>query len=359
MRVLFDHQIFSSQRFGGVSKYFAEIISRMPRECWTTTAWLSNNEYVRHHGLLRTIPFLPGREFRGKGRIMAELGKPWSAFRMKTGKYDVVHQTNFDTYLIPFIGRHPLVTTYHDVNFLTEHNYNARMKRLQEASLKRADAVVAISENTKRDMLKYFGIDPGKIQVIHHGIELPPVVTGPDVPLCDKPYILFVGKRHLFKNFNRFATAFSRIAGSYPDLHVVCTGSDFSHGEADMLTQLGIINRFKTVKANENELNNLYRHALFFIFPSLYEGFGMPILEAMVNRCPTLLADASCFPEIAGDAAEYFNAESVEEMSDAMTRMLDSADLRADLRDRGFQHASLFSWDKCARAHLDLYRSLI
>ena len=79
MRVLFDHQIFSSQRFGGVSKYFAEIISRMPRECWTTTAWLSNNEYVRHHGLLRQVPFLPGREFRGKGRIMAELGKPWSA----------------------------------------------------------------------------------------------------------------------------------------------------------------------------------------------------------------------------------------------------------------------------------------
>ena len=108
---------------------------------------------------------------------------------------------------------------------------------------------MAISENTKRDMLKYFDINPDIIHVIHHGIDLPPAVTGPDTPLCDKPYILFVGKRHLFKNFNRFATAFSRIAGSYPDLRVVCTGSDFSHGEIDMLTQLGIINRFKAVKA--------------------------------------------------------------------------------------------------------------
>ena len=233
MKVLFDPQIFTSQVYGGVSKYFAEVIARMPADSWTVPAWLSNNEYARHYGLFKQIPFLPKYDFRGKGRFMVELIKPsaWAYMRLKRKQYDVVHQTNFDTYLFNAIGNKPLVTTYHDINFLTEHNYVPRMVKLQTASLRRADAVVAISNNTKADMLRYFDIDPAKIRVIYHGIDTPVIPETLSGRLVKDPYILYVGARHLFKNFDTFITAFAQIAHRYPEVKVVFTRSDITPAE--------------------------------------------------------------------------------------------------------------------------------
>lgn len=357
MKILFDHQIFSSQKYGGVSKYFAEMIRCLPPDSWRTTAWLSNNEYARHNGLFRRVGF-PGPDFRGKGRVMAEIGKPFSMLRMLSGGYDVVHQTNFDTYLFPYIRKHPMVTTYHDTNFVTERNYNERMKELQTKSLERADAIVAISYNTKCDMLRYFNVDESKIHVVHHGIRFPDPLLEPDSSPIDAPYILYVGNRHLFKNFTRFIEAFGHIAEHYPGLKVVCTNSGFTAGELELFGRLGISSRMEVVKADEETLSRLYRHAMFFVFPSLYEGFGMPILEAMANGCPTAIANASCFPEIAADATFYFDPHETDDIAGALTRMIDDEALRDSLREKGLLRAREFSWQKCADKHLEIYKSL-
>ncbi|MBD5310763.1 MAG: glycosyltransferase family 4 protein [Bacteroides sp.] len=361
MKVLFDPQIFTSQVYGGVSKYFAEVIARMPADSWTVPAWLSNNEYARHYGLFKQIPFLPKYDFRGKGRFMVELIKPsaWAYMRLKRKQYDVVHQTNFDTYLFNAIGNKPLVTTYHDINFLTEHNYVPRMVKLQTASLRRADAVVAISNNTKADMLRYFDIDPAKIRVIYHGIDTPVIPETLSGRLVKDPYILYVGARHLFKNFDTFITAFAQIAHRYPEVKVVCTRSDITPAEGEMLKRLGVADRVQVVKADEMTLNRLYRDALFFVFPSKYEGFGMPILEAMVNGCPVALANASCFPEIAGDSGLYFDPSDVDSIAGALERMLDDENLRSELREKGYRRAAQFSWQRTADMHIEVYRSLL
>ncbi|MDE6803528.1 MAG: glycosyltransferase family 4 protein [Muribaculaceae bacterium] len=361
MKVLFDPQIFTSQVYGGVSKYFAEVIARMPADSWTVPAWLSNNEYARHYGLFKQIPFLPKYDFRGKGRFMVELIKPsaWAYMRLKRKQYDVVHQTNFDTYLFNAIGNKPLVTTYHDINFLTEHNYVPRMVKLQTASLRRADAVVAISNNTKADMLRYFDIDPAKIRVIYHGIDTPVIPETLSGRLVKDPYILYVGARHLFKNFDTFITAFAQIAHRYPEVKVVCTRSDITPSEGEMLKRLGVADRVQVVKADEMTLNRLYRDALFFVFPSKYEGFGMPILEAMVNGCPVALANASCFPEIAGDSGLYFDPSDVDSIAGALERMLDDENLRSELREKGYRRAAQFSWQRTADMHIEVYRSLL
>ena len=361
MKVLFDPQIFTSQVYGGVSKYFAEVIARMPADSWTVPAWLSNNEYARHYGLFKQIPFLPKYDFRGKGRFMVELIKPsaWAYMRLKRKQYDVVHQTNFDTYLFNAIGNKPLVTTYHDINFLTEHNYVPRMVKLQTASLRRADAVVTISNNTKADMLRYFDIDPAKIRVIYHGIDTPVIPETLSGRLVKDPYILYVGARHLFKNFDTFITAFAQIAHRYPEVKVVCTRSDITPAEGEMLKRLGVADRVQVVKADEMTLNRLYRDALFFVFPSKYEGFGMPILEAMVNGCPVALANASCFPEIAGDSGLYFDPSDVDSIAGALERMLDDENLRSELREKGYRRAAQFSWQRTADMHIEVYRSLL
>lgn len=359
MKILFDHQIFSSQVYGGVSKYFAEVISRLPKNSWEISAWLSNNEYARYWNLFKMTSFFPNRDFRGKGRLMCELGKPYSLYKMRQGDYDVVHQTNFNTYLFKAIGSKPMVTTYHDVNFVTELNHQPRMVELQRKSLERADAVIAISNNTKKDLLKYFDIDEKKVSVIHHGIDQPHIPDNLSSRVIAEPYILYVGLRHLFKNFTNFVKAFATIALKYPDVKIVCTRQDFSMEELELFRQLGIEARMKVVKADEVTLNRLYRDALFFIFPSVYEGFGMPILEAMINKCPVALANSSCFPEIAADAGLYFDPTDIDSIAHAMDQLLESEDLRSEFALKGYKRALDFSWEKTAQEHLKVYNSLV
>ena len=359
MKVLFDHQIFASQKYGGVSKYFAELIHNLPSGSWELANLFSNNEYAYQLGLIKGWHFFPQKEFRGKGRILEELGKPISAIKIMKGEFDVFHQTNFGDYCIPFLRRKPMVTTYHDINFLTERNYNKRMDRLQHASLKRADKIVAISENTKRDILKYFDVDESKIKVIYHGVDrfdIPPSLEKKVVPY---PYILFVGNRHLFKNFAAFIEAFGRIAAQYEDIHIVCTKSDFTTEERDKFVKLGIAERMHVVKADEMTLARLYRDAIFFVFPSKYEGFGMPILEAMIRNCPVALSNASCFPEIAGDAGAYFNPDDVDDIAHVIYSLLDDTEYRKELIRRGEKRVADFSWEKCASQHYQLYQSLL
>ena len=359
MKVLFDHQIFSSQRYGGVSKYFAEIINLMPKDMREISAWLSNNEYVKHYSLFKATSFFPNKEFRGKGRVMSELGKVFSLYKIKQGDFDIFHQTNFDDYCIPALGNKPMVTTYHDVNFLTERNYNKRMVNLQRKSLARADKIIAISQNTKNDMLKYFDIDSNKIEVIHHGVSKIELNLDDQPQMIDTPYILYVGMRHAFKNFKMFVKAFGQIASKYPDVNVICTRSHFTLDELELFKQLKIENRFKVFLADEVTLARLYRDALFFVFPSIYEGFGMPILEAMVYGCPTALADASCFPEIAKDAALYFDPNDVDSIASTLDKYLNSADTRKLYSSRGLERVSYFSWERCAKQHINVYNSLL
>lgn len=356
MKILFDHQIFASQKYGGVSKYFAEVIRRLPENSWEISNTFSDNQYLKEFNLVKTTPFPVKRNFPGRSRLLAYLGMPKTICKLIGNRFDVFHQTNFHYYSNPFL-RKPMVVTYHDVNFLTEQNRNERMVRLQTASLRRADKIIAISENTKKDLLSYFDfVDPGKVEVIHHGIDMPCYAS--TERLCDHPYILYVGMRHLFKNFTTFARAFARVAKKHPWLKVVCTRYGFTKAEYELFDELNIRDRMVSMEATEEMLNRLYRDAELFVFPSLYEGFGMPILEAMTNGCPVALANASCFPEIAEDAGAYFNPTDVDDMAATIARILDDSQLRASLIEKGRQQCSKFTWQSTADKHLEVYKSL-
>ena len=359
MKVLYDHQIFASQTYGGVSRYFAEVIRHMPAKSWEITVSLSNNHYAHKYGLIDCRRFLPQLNFRHKGRLMSELGKPYSAYRLRQGKYDVFHPTNFDTYCIAPLGLRPMVITYHDTNFITTKNYNSRMKREQTISLARADHIIAVSENTRRDLLLHFDLNPDKVSVIHHGVSRLSEPEFAHIKPLDYPYILYVGLRHAFKNFTAFAKAFSLIASRFSEVDVVCTREKFSKEEMALFRDLGIEHRMHYVVADDATLARLYTNALLFVFPSQYEGFGMPILEAMSYGCPCALSAASCFPEIAEDAAIYFSADDIGDMADTIEKLLNSESLRARYTRLGLQRVTQFSWENCAKQHLDIYSSLV
>ena len=357
MKVLFDHQLFSYQRYGGASKYFCELLYHLPRDIWETTTLFSNNEYVRELKLFKNMR-IPCSFFRGQGRLMNELNKPYSFYKLlQRDRYDIFHQTHFETYCLPAIGNKPMVTTFHDVNFST-FNYNEALVRLQKKSLERADKIVSVSLNTKNDLMSYFNIEERKIEVIYHGIELRNRSYSSERH-TERSYILYVGTRNENKNFSRIIQAFALLNKKYPELGLICTSLDFNSEELSFFHRFGIDNAVMHVAADEELMHRLYRDAELFVFPSLYEGFGLPILEAMAAHCPIVLSNASCFPEIAKDAGAYFDPYDIDSIFGMMDKIITDSMYREELIKKGNARIKDFSWKTCAQKHLELYKALL
>lgn len=353
MKILFDHQIFY-QVIGGASKYFAMMIDSLPKGAWSTSTLLSCNTYVRSLKLFRAFPYI----VKGQPRILDFINKPYTNYLLRKGDFDVFHQTNFGTYCLKNLGTKPMVTTFHDTNFFDLDPHPEIIKQQRE-SLGRADAIICVSHNTKSDLLNHFNIDSNKVHVVYHGIDIVDRESLPQTRIVKRDYVLFVGRRHNHKNFHRFAKAFSILSERHPDLDLVCTGDPFTSEEQEYISSLHIENSVIHIAANEEEMHMLYRDAVFFAYPSLYEGFGMPILEAWSCRCPVLLSNTSCFPEIADNAGLYFDPTSVDDMADKMEKALSDESLRKCLVKRGYQRVKLFSWRHCAEEHMKIYQSLL
>lgn len=353
MKILFDHQIFRLF-YGGASKYFAMMINSLPKDTWEIASMFTSNEYIREKRLKKTVPYL----FKGQALLYDYINRPITMMKLCRGNYDVFHQTDYGTYCLDYLGSRPMVTTYHDSNLSTIDPHPEIVTR-QALSIKRADAIICVSENTRKDMLNLFNVDEHKAHVIYHGIETPDMSTLPSERIVKEPYILYVGRRSAYKNFKRFAIAFSKLSKTYDGIKLVCTSRPFNKEEIEIFAKLGISNKVVHISASEQMMQCLYRDALFFVFPSLYEGFGMPILEAWSCHCPVLLSNTSCFPEIAGEAGLYFEPTSVDDIHDAMSRAIDNGDIRKSLIAKGNERVKAFSWQRCADKHMKVYKSLV
>lgn len=367
MKILYDHQIFSIQKYGGASKYYCEILRNLPKGCWDTTTVFSENEYVKHFDLFPIHDLCPSISFRRKAFLLNTLNKPYSFYRLKRSDYDIFHQTNFETYCLHAIGKKKMVTTFHDMNLvkfneLYQYNFyhpKGWLPSVQKKSINRADKVIAISDATKSDLINFWDINPEKIKVIHHGVDKNKIQNLPSDRIVDSPYLLFVGDRAGYKNFNRFFTAFSLLEQKNPGLKLICTGKGFDASEVMYQEKLNVAQNVIHISANERTMAQLYRDAEFFVYPSLSEGFGMPVLEAMVYDCPVALSNTSCFPEVAGNAGLYFDPYQIDDIYLKISQLLESKGLRNNLMELGQQRLTNFSWEKSAEEHLGVYRSLL
>ena len=353
MKILFDHQIFCF-KYGGAPKYFAQLLAYMPKESWSTTSLFPLCEYIKDNALFKTYKF----RFRGQGRLSDIINRPYTNLCLKKRNYDVFHQTNFGTYCLNAVGDRPMVTTYHDANMSTIDPHPQIVER-QKKSLERADAIICVSENTKKDMLNLFDLDDRKVHVIYHGIERNDLNKLPKERVVASPYILFVGRKSQYKNFDNFTKAFSLLHKKHKGIKVICTANEFTQTEKEEFHKMGIEEEFIHIYADEQTMLRLYRDALFFIYPSFYEGFGMPILEAWDCHCPVLLSNTSCFPEIAGDAGLYFDPKDVLDIYETMLTAIEDESVKTDLIRRGDIRINNYSWEKCADEHMKVYKSLI
>jgi glycosyltransferase involved in cell wall biosynthesis len=358
MKILYDHQIFSYQELGGVSRYFCEMLKHIPREYWDISVKLSNNIYLKNMKTdINYYNFFERLSFCKKARIMLELGKFYSISKIKLNNYDILHLTHYESYGLKYTKK-PIVLTYHDKLF-SSYVYNKRTIKEQTKCFKHIDAVIAVSENTKRDLISLFDLPENKITVIYHGINRSE--NNYNLPrLINKKYLLYVGARKGYKNFSMLLEAFNYIINAYDSkLLLVCTGNNFNVDEKKQITKLKLDNNILVKRFTDDELINLYRYAELFVFPSKYEGFGLPLLEAMDNFCPVVCSNTSCFPEIAGDAAIYFDPDDKDLMINAILEILSSNDKRNKMMELGRLRSQQFTWKRTAQEHLRLYQSLI
>jgi glycosyltransferase involved in cell wall biosynthesis len=278
-------------------------------------------------------------------------------------------------HVIPLIHPPACVVTLHDLGYLAFPEAHTARRRLElhlttRWSLHAARRVIAISAATRSDLVRHYGADPAKISVVHHGLS--PAFRPVDPPTIaavrarhqlNGPYLLYVGTIQPRKNLARLIEAFARICAlpeTPPDLSLAIAGRRgwLTAQIERQATDLGINDRVRFLGyVPDADLPALIGGALAFTFPSLYEGFGMPVLEAMACGTPVLCSNTSALPEVAGDAAILVDPHAVDAIAAGLARLVADAPLREQLRTRGLAHAAVFTWERCARATLDVLRA--
>jgi glycosyltransferase involved in cell wall biosynthesis len=206
---------------------------------------------------------------------------------------------------------------------------------------RRASLVVCISHDTREALLKHNAIPPERVCVIPTGNLLAAADPAETMVATPDRFLLFVGERSGRKGFFTLVRALQTIFQEHPDLHLICTGR-FSITEQDYLHWHGIADRVQAIPADDGVLVGLYRRAVCLIYPSLYEGFGLPVIEAMHYRCPVITTHMGALAEIAGTAAMCVDPFDVEEIQQAIRTMLNSPQQRSDYVARGVAHSAQF-----------------
>jgi glycosyltransferase involved in cell wall biosynthesis len=358
MKILYDHSCFRWP-YGGVPKYFVEMIKELPPNTWEIAIKYSNNQYLKESDLVKIKPFLPNVNINHKGIIINLLNLPNTLLAIQRGKLDIFHQTHYDNYAYNLKRNIKRVTTVYDMNFvkIPEFYKNNVLLKEQRKSVKWADKIIVISNNTKKDLVELWKVPEEKIQTIHLGCDKP--ITVPEGKLIKEKYLLFVGQRHSYKNFKIVLAMFASLIKQGLELSLVCTGPSFSQFEKNIFANLGLTQHIKHIFATEIQMKQLYRDAVCFIFPSFYEGFGMPLVEAMQMGCPVICSNNSSFPEIAERAAVYFEPKDETELKNKVIHIIQDKTERMRLVDLGRVRAAEFSWKKCADEHVELYETLL
>lgn len=362
MVVLYDPQIFGMQDYGGISRYFFEIIRRMPINSCAIPEFVHHNEYLNkvYWGKKDNVI----SNFKYKNYLYTAINIILGIPKILSSDYKIFHPTYYETYFVPFIKNKKLVITIHDlVHEKYSYKYPGLSKRVlkQKALLiKKADHIIAVSENTKKDIEKVYGVSSIKISVVYHGNSLNPWNGKKSLDLPSK-YLLFVGQRSMYKNFNNFIRAVSIVIKKNPEYSIICAGGGgFTDLEKKLIEKNNLSKKIKHVRFNSDEsLAEIYSRATVFVYPSLYEGFGIPILEAFSSKTPIAISNTSCFPEIAGNAAEYFDPQSPESISDAILNIIYDDKRRRELITLGNKQIEKFSWGKAATQTMKIYSSLI
>jgi glycosyltransferase involved in cell wall biosynthesis len=277
---------------------------------------------------------------------------------MKSKPFDLLIPTYYNPYFLEIFQKKPFVLTVYDmIHELYPHCFKKEDKTSEwkQTLIPKATKIIAISESTKSDLIRFYPtVNPDDIHVVY--LSYSAMNSQVKVPNLPKKYVLFIGNREHYKNFKFFAESMKSLLDKYSDLTVLCAGgATFNEEEITLFKALGHENKFIQYNFKDNELAHIYQKAECFVFPSEYEGFGIPVLEAMANSCPCILARHSSFPEVAGEAGIYFELNNGIDLSDKIELTINDHQFRQGMVEKGLENLKRFSWEKTARACVEVY----
>jgi glycosyltransferase involved in cell wall biosynthesis len=363
MRVTFDDQIFSHQIHGGISNYFVSLASQFQQDPTLGVELVgfpiyTKNAYLKRAGLSLSLPV----QRLSSPPILSVVNDVLLRLRQHQGfpAPDIVHHTYY--YDKPW-RTHPSsrhVVTIHDMipELFPNHFPSGSPHARKHEHILAADAILCVSESTKRDLLSLYPDVSVPVLVTPLGVssEFNP---GREDPTEHGGYFLFVGSRGGYKNFNLLMEAYAQISHTTSADLLLVGGGPIQPLEANRFRQLGVEDRIRQVTPTNRELVKLYRKAICLIFPSEYEGFGLPTVEAMASGCPTLLSDTPALIEVGGSAGEYFPADDPACLAGKMKKMEGDTGFRLGTRSRGLQRSALFDWSNTALHTRDSYLEVL
>lgn len=366
MRIAYDYQAFTLSPYGGVSRYFVRLAENMLSlgEEVAVLAPLHRNRHLIDlpsgvvRGLhLKTFPPKSSWLISAANRIICTR-------QIKYFKPDLLHETYYTAKQTGGMIKARILTVYDMIHERYAHEFPANDQTAQNkrTAVARADHIICISHSTKNDLCTLLNVPEEKVSVVHLGFDRFINPNGRVKQDASKrPYLLYVGHRGGYKNFARMAKAIASMGRIKQTFSIVAFGGGpFQPAEKDLLASLGFGPTDVTqVSGDDLVLGELYRHAAAFIYPSLYEGFGIPPLEAMAQGCPVILGNTSSLPEIVGSAGEYFDPTCVEEMADSIGRVVFNEARRNELIQTGRERLNQFSWRRCATETREIYRNLL
>ena len=365
MKIFYDGEIYSiyNRRPGGISNFFDHLISFVSQDypCLLSSR---RPEYLPHPtGRLLNISRC---KFESRlSCLNSFVSNQLFSLASTCFRPDLIHCTFYNEPRI-YTSRIPIIYTAYDMiaeKWPEDLDPSGKHVLLKKRCFDRAVAIPCISSSTRNDLLELYPYLEPKVSVIYLAGELKPVIVKDFQPCStskDAQFLLYVGARNSYKNFTRLLNAFACTVPQFPELLLKVVGPPFDDGELELIALLHLESKVIIYPdLDDSQLYQLYQYCTAFVYPSLYEGFGLPLLEAMASKAPIIASNASSIPEVVGSAALLFNPYSTDSIREAIIKIVSSPTLREDLRRRGILQSKQFTWERTCLQYVDLYRYVL
>lgn len=368
MKIVFDHQIFTQQSYGGISRYFVRLAQGLLAlgHQVDVVAPIHRNRYLKDLPAQRVY----GLEFKRfppkTGRLFGLINDQCSKLEFRNIRADLLHETYFRAKPITTEVKGYVITVHDMIHEKYASGFSSKdsTSKSKRAAVDRADHIICISQSTKFDLCELFNVPEDKVSVVYHGYENFNKVSFATLNArrhVNRPYLLYVGARGSYKNFDRTLRAVASRAALKSSFDVVAFGGGaFNAAELALITALGFTSgQVRQIGGDDAVLGCLYAQAYAFVYSSVYEGFGMPPLEAMAHDCPVVTSNSSSMPEVVGNAGAYFDPLDIEAQAVAICSVVFDEQRRSELIALGQQRLSLFSWERCALETQTVYQKVL
>ena len=362
MKIIFNNTIFYKQKYGGVSRYISLLAKELIKNNIDVKiiAPLYKNKYLKEISKINKKGIYIKRFPDYK--VFNFISNLLTIYYINKSESNIIHDTYYSSSLLKIRNKTNILTIYDLIHEKFPHFYERNYISHRKKIIENSDFFICISEKTRQDFIGYYKVPIEKTKVIHLGAEhiLDYSKNIKSINFKKKPFLLYVGSRSKYKNFKLLAKAVAKSDLIMNNFDIVCFGGgNFTKEEKNFFENNSITNFISIASGDDNILATLYSEATALVFTSVYEGFGLPMIEAMASKCPLFVSDIDITKEVCLSSAEYFDSQDSDDLKFKLENTLfDSLKLK-ELAHKGYNLSKKYNWKKCADKTIDVYKKFI